>query len=203
MISLDYVDVHNMENAIRGMRNPLESYSKSDSVFEYSDGRKELQIGSNDLSLALQLIKAGNSHSKFLRQILVSMDITAPLYWWSQMDQYKVATVTNSTSKMHTIHKNKITPDLFSLDTINPFDIAMCEHLEYLREMYIDTKDKEYWRRLIQRLPSSFNQTRTWTGNYQVLREVIQTRKNHKLEEWVVFCDLLSNCLPYPELITN
>jgi len=200
MIKVEDIAVYNIDAAIRGMRHPLESYSDSDSQFHADSCHFEL--GENDRKLALKLIKAGTDHSKFMRQIFVSMDITAPLYWWKEMDQYKVSTVTNSTSTMHTIHKKGITTDLFSFDEIKQVDIDYCEYLEGLRQSYIKTKDKKYWRELIQRLQSSFNQKRTWTGNYQILRNIQSGRQNHKLIEWVNFCNEFI-MLPCNELILN
>lgn len=199
MIKVSDIAVYNMANAFRGMRHPLESYEESDSIL-YQDPYKFV-LGDKDRKLALKLIKAGSDHSKFMRQILVSVDITAPLYWWKEMDTYKVSTVANSTSTMHTIHKNGITTDLFSFDEVKGIDIDYCVYLESLRQQYIQTKDKKYWRELIQRLQSSFNQKRTWTGNYQILRNIQGGRSNHKLTEWQEFC-MLFNELPYNELIT-
>lgn len=199
MIKIEDIAVYNMENAIRGMRHPLESYTESDSTISFYPYK--FTLGEKDRKLAFKLIKAGSDHSKFMRQIFISIDITAPLYWWKEMDQYKVSTTTNSTSTMHTIHKKGIiNTDLFSFDEIDSDDIELCAYLEKLRTMYIETKDKKYWRKLIQRLPSSFNQKRTWTGNYQILRNIQNGRPNHKLIEWREFCKEFDN-LPHNELI--
>ena len=207
MIKVENIAVNNFEGAIRGMRNPLNSWKKMDSIFESNN----IILGPNDLGLAQRLIKSGTDHSKFLRQIFVSMDITAPLYWWKEMDTYKVGTVANSTSTMHTIYKSPITKDKFSFDNNNlpvlgyTYDVyindvlTMCENL---RKQYCATEDKRYWRALIQLLPNAWNQTRTWTANYQVLRNIYNSRKNHKLSEWHTFCEEIEK-LPYSkELIT-
>lgn len=207
MIKVENIAVSNFEGAIRGMRNPLNSWKKMDSIFESNN----IIFGPNDLGLAQRLIKSGTDHSKFLRQIFVSMDITAPLYWWKEMDTYKVGTVANSTSTMHTIYKSSITKDKFSFDNNNlpvlgyTYDVyindvlTMCENL---RKQYCTTGDKRYWRALIQLLPNAWDQTRTWTSNYQVLRHIYHSRKNHKLSEWHTFCEEIEK-LPYSkELIT-
>jgi len=201
MIKVEKISVMNFENALRGMRNPLESWDQSDSY--YDNG--QYIIGPNDLSLALKLIKAGSDHSKFVRQVFVSMDITAPLYWYKEFDTYKISTVANSTSTMHTIHKTKITPELFSVEKINNSSYIVfnnyCNHLELLRRQYLETKDKDIWNMLIQMLPSSFNQTRTVTMNYAVLSNIYKSRLHHKLSEWLDFCKVIER-LPYNELIT-
>ena len=252
--------VYNFENAFRGMRNPKNSWSKSDSFFnivqidsypyeseiadkwvkafrpdlnwpeeftdegctlaeEYADkliknGVLRLNdnddvadlafIGPQDMRLAQTLIKAGPEHRKFLRQIFVSVDITAPLYWWKQMDQYKIGTVTDSTSTMHKLTSKPITLDCFETDDMNPNlvyytipeygglaknDIGMLadfmiEQLEFLRQKYLETKDKRYWKELVRWLPESWLQTRTWTANYEILHTIANQRKNHKLNEW-------------------
>lgn len=207
MIKVENIAVSNFEGAIRGMRNPLNSWKKMDSIFESNN----IILGPNDLGLAQRLIKSGTDHSKFLRQIFVSMDITAPLYWWKEMDTYKVGTVANSTSTMHTIYKSPITKDKFSFDNNNlpvlgyTYDVyindvlTMCENL---RKQYCATEDKRYWRALIQLLPNAWNQTRTWTANYQILRHIYNSRQNHKLSEWHTFCEEIEK-LPYSkELIT-
>jgi hypothetical protein len=197
MISVDSISVMNIENAICGMRNPMGSWAKSDSYDDF--------IGPCDLQLAKSLVLAGTDHSKFMRQIFVSMDITAPRYWWAEMDQYKVSTATNSESTMHCLHKTPITVNLFSYEYIAKDSMELfeeyCEHLEILRQTFNETKDRDVWKTLIQMLPASFNQMRTWTGNYQVLRNVYHARKNHKLQEWYDFCKVIDK-LQYSELIT-
>jgi len=196
MLKTDYTKVYNWENAIRGLRHPLESYNISDSEF-LSNGDISF-LGENDKKLMKQLIKAGSDHRKFLRQILVSVDITAPLYWWKEASTYKVGTVANSTSTMHCIHKKPFTRDMFSFD--GGLDIKEIDELiglyEDLRVNYIETKDKKYWRTLIQLLVSSFNQTRMMTMNYEVLLNMYHSRKAHKLTEWHTFCDWCET-LPY------
>lgn len=205
MIKVDNIETFNFEGALRGMRNPLASWDQSDSrwVFNYVD---EYIIGEKDLALALKLIKAGSDHSKFMRQIFISMDITAPLYWWKEFDTYKVGTVSNSTSTMHTIHKTEITPELFSVEKLDKDSHEIfsdyCYYLEHLRSEYIKTKDKDIWDQLIQMLSSSFNQTRTVTLNYAVASNIYPSREFHKLSEWREFCKVIDS-LPYSQLITG
>jgi len=210
MIKVENINVFNFDGALRGMRNPLESWDQSDSYWKYNSELRsgmEYIIGPNDLSLALKLIKAGSDHSKFIRQVFVSMDITAPLYWWKEFDTYKIGTVANSTSTMHTIHKTKIAPDpkLFSIEKLDKESYEVfsdyCYYLEHLRNAYLKTKSKETWNQLIQMLPSSFNQTRTITMNYAVLSNMYHSRKSHKLSEWLDFCKVIEG-LPYSQLIT-
>lgn len=197
--------VYNFEGAIRGARNPLESWSKSDSTFDIPPQGKTI-LGKNDLGLMQRLIKAAvhdghESHNKFMRQIMVCVDITAPMYWWSEFDTYKVGTVANSTSKMHKIHSTPITEDLFSFDHVTLCDIgkAFLNELEALRCKFNETKDKKYWYALIQLLPESFNQTRTVTMNYENIRNMYFQRRNHKLTEWSgSFIDWVKS-LPYAE----
>ena len=246
-------DVWGFQHAIRGMRNPKNSWNKSDSLFEiayieqmeadwevassYVDANEKYDfqseydkyyeaqekyadwllkngvlkdqnecfsyafIGPNDMKLAQTLIKAGPEHRKFLRQIFVSVDITAPLYWWKQMDQYKIGTVTDSTSTMHKLTSKPITLESFEIDDFNPEivyyeildaqnDIGMLadfiiEQLEFLRQKYLETKDKRYWKELVRWLPESWLQKRTWTANYEVLYSIVLQRGHHKLEtEW-------------------
>lgn len=193
----------NFENSIRGMRNPLESWDQSDSYFN----KGQYIIGPNDLSLALKLIKAGSDHSKFMRQILVCMDITAPLYWWKEFDTYKVATVANSTSTMHKLGTRELTVDDFSFDVIDAYVLGVLDHVNYLAREWRKIKNtepetaKKIWRMLIQHLPDSFLQRRTWTGNYAVLSNMHHSRNFHKLSEWSSdFCDVIER-LPYSELI--
>ena len=201
MIYVENVEVSNFSGAIRGMRNPLESWSKSDS--EYVSN--EYVIGTVDLDLAKRLISSGSDHSKFMRQIFVSMDITAPIYWWKEMDTYKVATVANSTSTMHKLMSTPITLDKLSIEPEGEEEEKAVEeilsYIESLRKKYVETKDKHIWRLIIQLLPSGWNQTRTWTANYQTLRNIYFARKNHKLSEWLEFCEFIES-MPYSELIT-
>lgn len=219
MINISNIDVYNFENAFRGLRNPMNSWDKSDSdcshcmkINKHRDCEScDIYIGPNDLKLAQRMIKGGSSESKFLRQIFVSMDIDAPLYWWKEMDTYKVATVANSCSTMHKISSTSITEDCFSIDadikdlSLNNSEKQVKEYIEeiisfceLLRLKYLETKDKKYWRALIQILPESWNQKRTWTANYQVLRKIYQERLNHKLVEWHEFCKAIME-LPYAE----
>jgi hypothetical protein len=194
MIKVENIDVMNLQGAFRGMRNPKESWDKSDSTLVRSYGPKDgFLAGSEDLALAAKLANAGSDHSKFLRQIFVSVDITAPIYWWKEMDTYKVATVSNSCSTMHKITASPINMELFSFDeNLKDFNnhfwmacqstVAACENL---RQLYIETKDKRYWRALVQLLPESWNQKRTWTANYATIRAIRNSdRKIHKLDEW-------------------
>ncbi len=186
----------NFENAIRGARNPMNSWDKMDS--HYEDG--QYILGPNDLSLAKRLCKAGRDHRKFIRQIIVSADINAPLYWWKEFDTYKVGTVANSTSTMHRIHSRPFEPDQFSTDDMSSRTREKMEdliaYLEELRGIYNATKEKQVWMDIIQLLPSSYNQMRTCTFNYEVLSNMYHARKNHKLSEWHAFCDYVKT-LPY------
>lgn len=195
---------------MRGLRNPLESWKKSDSVFDSGLDN----IGPNDLNLAQRMIKAGDSDSKFLRQIFVSVDITAPLYWWKEADTYKIGTTANSTSTMHKLASTPITLDCFETDDFNS-DLVLypnngiqgdffmkdafqnvIEYCETLRQKYNETKDKRYWKELIRLLPEGWLQTRTWTANYAVLRNMYFQRRNHKLTEWHQFCNWIETSLP-------
>ena len=189
--------VMNMDNAIRGARNPMNSWDRMDS---YYDDNHNYVLGENDLSLAKRLCKAGSDHRKFIRQIMVSVDITAPLYWWKEYDTYKVATVANSTSTMHKIHTKTFELDDFSHDHMTEESKEQfqkwIEYLESVRIQYIETKDKKYWYDLIQLLPSSYNQLRTCTLNYETLSNIYHARKNHKLNEWHTLCDWIKT-LPY------
>lgn len=197
MIKLERTSVMNLENAIRGARNPLNSWGRMDSAYD-EDGNYVL--GPNDLGLAKRLRKAGSDHRKYIRQVFVSVDITAPLYWWKEYDTYKIATVANSTSTMHKIHSKPFELDDFSHDHLTPEGLAfmetIVEHLEEIRLRYMDTKDKAYWYALIQLLPSSYNQMRTCTLNYETLINIYFARRNHKLTEWHTFCDWIAG-LPY------
>ncbi len=190
MIKFENTNVMNFDGAIRGMRNPLNSWNKSDSY--WNNGRRTYHIGENDLDLARRLIKAGSDHRKFLRQIFVSVDITAPLYWWKEFDTYKVDTVSNSCSTMHKIHAKEFTIDDFSYDhckddpIVENYIIATLRILNRAREQFLQTNDKAFWWDMIQLLPSSYNQKRTVTLNYETLRNIYGSRRNHKLDEWSI-----------------
>ncbi|MBQ7386627.1 MAG: hypothetical protein IJW03_00500 [Clostridia bacterium] len=197
MLVADRITVMNFENAIRGARNPLNSWGRMDSSYdEYGD----YVLGENDISLASRLAKAGSDHRKFLRQIFVSMDITAPLYWWKEFDTYKVGTVANSTSTMHKIHAKPFGREDFSCDKMSPDALAVLDgvidYLESERVKFIETKDKQHWHNMIQMLPSSYNQLRTVTLNYEVLINIYYARRHHKLAEWHVLCEEIE-MLPY------
>ncbi len=201
MITLQHISVMNFDNAVRGMRNPLSSWEKGDSCYD-ADG--SFILGENDASLAKKLCEAGSDHRKFIRQIFVSVDITAPLYWWKEFDTYKVATVANSTSTMHKIHAKAFAREDFSTDhmdedTLIAFD-GVIAYLEGLRGKYLETKDKRYWYDMIQFLPSSYNQMRTVTLNYETLTNIYYARRYHKLDEWHTFCDMICG-LPYAALM--
>lgn len=197
MLKTERIAVMNFENAIRGARNPLNSWARSDSFY---NEKGQYVLGSNDLDLAKRLRNAGSDHRKYLRQIFVSMDITAPMYWWKEFDTYKVGTVANSTSTMHKIHAAPFTADDFSCERMSEatraqFD-AVIAYLEDLRVRYNQTKDKALWIDMIQFLPSSYNQMRTVTMNYENLINIYHARKNHKLSEWHVLCADIEK-LPY------
>jgi hypothetical protein len=198
MIDFNRVYVMNLENAIRGARNPMNSWARSDS---YYDENGQYILGENDLSLAKRLRNAGTSdHRKYLRQVMLSVDITAPMYWWKEYDTYKVATVANSTSTMHKIHSKPFELDDFSHDhlTENGLKVlkGLVDEMEKIRLEYVETKDKALWYDLIQLLPSSYNQMRTCTLNYETLINIYKSRKHHKLEEWRRFCEWIET-LPY------
>jgi len=200
MIKVEQIDTWGIEHAVRGMRNPMNSWDKSDSFKNETDIAYYFRIGSNDLGLMKKLIKAGQSHRKFLRQIFVSMDITAPLYWWKEFDTYKVGTVANSCSTMHTITNKEFTLDDFSREHLN-FITRGClgdviKQLNICREYYIRYKDKDSWWQIIQLLPSSYNQKRTVTMSYENVFNIIEQRTGHKLDEWRMFIEVLKN-LPY------
>ena len=219
MIKIEETEVFGWKASIRGMRNAFESWDKSDSLFN------PFVIGANDLELMKKLSKAGNDHAKFLRMINVTCDITAPLYWWKEFDTYKVGTVANSCSTMHTIHKREFTLDDFSCEHLgdewDEEDDNMYEHsnsivyyggeygntpknilefiveaLNHYRKMFLETKNKYYWWQIIQLLPTSYNQKRTVQMNYQVLKNMYHSRKNHKLDCWREFCNWCET-LPY------
>lgn len=209
MIKIEKTDVFGWESAVRGMRNPMNSWEKSDSTFlpvNAPPAEYVPEIGDNDLSLMKKLVKAGADHSKFMRMINVTCDITAPLYWWKEYDTYKVGTVANSCSTMHKIHAKEFTLDDFSHEHLAP---AVIDHLHktidilnLYRSFYNDIKSKSSWYQMIQLLPSSYNQKRTVQLNYAVLRNMYHSRKNHKLDEWRTFCEWVES-LPYSELITE
>lgn len=230
MISFENTDVYGFEAAIRGMRNPLNSWDKSDSAkpdWCNLDGTcPPYQIGENDMGLMTKLVKAGDEHAKFMRMITVTVDITAPLYLWKEICTYRVGVVMNSCSTMHTIHKKEFDWDDFSFECIPcdaeerteiPCEImgtdvtclytyeiatAMIFGLNWLREKYLETGDKKYWYQMIQLLPSSYNQRRTVQLNYAVLRNIYRQRKGHKLDEWQAFREWAEE-LPYSNLITE
>ena len=204
MISLSNAVVFGWHSAIMGMRNPMNSWAKSDSVF-YNDF--SCKIGQNDLDLMKTLIKSGTEHRKFTRMIHVQMDIEAPLYWWKEFETYKIGTVANSCSTMHKIHSKEFTVDDFSHEHIEELDgdeynmsydwlLRTVDTLNYYRTKYLNTKDKKYWWQMIQLLPSSYNQLRTVDLNYEVLLNQYFQRKDHKLDEWRIYCEQIK-CFPY------
>ena len=204
MLTTANTEVMNLLAAMRGARNPLNSWNRMDSRL---DEAGNCILGPNDLDLAMRLARAGSDHRKFLRQVFVSVDITAPLYWWKEFDTYKVGTVANSTSTMHKIHARPFERSDFSTDQMTPETLARMDiligWLEELRLRFVETKDKAYWYDLIQLLPSSYQQMRTCTLNYENLINIYHARKNHKLEEWHVFCRWIES-LPYAaELIVQ
>ena len=197
MIKLERTSVMNFENALRGARNPLSSWAKSDSCYGENG---EFVIGEIDLSLAHRLAVSGSDHRKYLRQVFVSVDITAPIYWWKEFDTYKVGTTANSTSTMHRIHSKEFSRDDFSTDHMTEGALGaldnMISFLEESRIKFTETKDKKYWYDIIQLLPSSYNQMRTVTLNYENLINMYYARRSHKLDEWHTFCDWIRS-LPY------
>ena len=197
MLKVDHISVMNLENAIRGARNPLNSWGRMDSSY---DEEGNFILGENDISLAHRLAVAGSDHRKFLRQVIVSMDITAPLYWWKEFDTYKVGTVANSTSTMHKIQAKQFVRDDFSHDRLTPDAIELLDtliaYLESERLKYLETKEKAHWHNMIQLLPSSYNQLRTVTLNYEVLINIYYARRTHKLAEWHTLCEAIEK-LPY------
>lgn len=209
MIKIENTDVYGWEAAIRGMRNPMNSWEKSDSEWTHfpewrmiaqTDSELSFVIGKNDLKLMKSLSKAGNDHGKFLRMINVTVDITAPLYWWKEFDTYKVGTVANSCSTMHKIHTKEFTMDDFSHEHLTPWnETVLCNlivELNASRDQYLRTKNKDDWWQMIQLLPSSYNQKRTVQLNYQVLKSMYFARRNHKLDEWHTLCEWMEG-LPY------
>ena len=198
MLTTERSAVMNFEGAIRGARNPMNSWSRMDSSY---DENGNFVLGPNDLDLAKRLAHAGSDHRKFLRQIFVTVDITAPLYWWKEFDTYKVGTTANSTSTMHKIHAKEFTRDDFSCDRMDEGGLAMLDnviaYLENERQKFLaDKNDKQAWHNMIQTLPSSYNQMRTVTLNYENLINMYYARRNHKLAEWHTLCDWILS-LPY------
>ena len=214
MIRIEHVEVHGWEMAIRGMRNPLNSWEKSDSYYGMVEDPEPINpcdwadfiIGPNDLGLMHRLAAAGSDHRKFMRMIMVGMDITAPLYWFKEFDTYKVGTVANSCSTMHTIHTKEFTLDDFSHEHLLDANLKalnmLISHLNACRELFNATKGKVFWQQMIQLLPTSYNQKRTVLLNYEVLRNIYHARRHHKLDEWHGFCDMVET-LPHAELITG
>lgn len=223
MLKIENAEVMGFEHAIRGMRNPLNSWKKSDSEwvpYDYDQETErdiyEYEIGDNDLDLMKRLRKAGTDHRKYMRMITVYLDITAPLYWWKEFDTYKVGTVANSCSTMHKIQAKEFTLKDFSCEHLydgwttegdvlavpNSMEVltSTIDILNQYREIYLTTKEKRYWWQLIQLLPSSYNQKRTVMLNYEVLANMYKSRRNHKLDEWHVLCDWIET-LPHSELI--
>lgn len=208
MINVKCIETMGWTHAIRGMRNPLNSWNKSDTVCgEYYGGKEVLthydvpRIGRNDLSLMKRLFKGGTEHRKYLRMIFVSMDITAPLYWWKEFDTYKVGTTANSCSTMHKLTAKEFTIEDFSFEDCDRWTkdvVCSCiiNALNMNRSKYLETKDKELWRQMIQLLPSSYNQKRTVTMNYENVYTILRQRQGHKLDEWDEFCSILKH-LPY------
>lgn len=209
MIKITNAEVFGWDAAIRGMRNPMNSWDKSDSKhWRETIVGHEVEyrvVGRDDLTLMKKLVKAGADHAKFMRMINVTMDITAPLYWWSEYDTYKVGTVANSCSKMHKIADKEFALDDFSHEHLMQGGLEciknLCKDLNMCREQYLAKHDKEWWWQMIQLLPSSYNQKRTVQLNYAVLRNMYHARRNHKLDEWRDFCSWVES-LPYAELIT-
>ena len=210
MIKVENIDTWGFEHAIRGMRNPLNSWSRSDSSFGYEAYSGEfvpdLKIGENDLKLMRQLYVGGQPHRKYLRQIFAVMDITAPLYWWKEFDTYKVGTTANSCSTMHKIAAKEFTLDDFSTEHLVGKSVAALQNvldvMNLEREHYLATKDKDCWWQLIQLLPSSYNQRRTVSMTYENVMNMLDYREGHKLDEWREFCKILKQ-LPYVEVIRD
>lgn len=197
-VQMSYTDMNSIMWAVTAMRHPFESYDKSDTryIYNFKFNENAMVLGDNDLKLMHKLINAGGSHSKFLRVITCHMDINAPLYWWKEFDTYKVGTVSNSTSTMHSITKREFTKEDFSFEHTEVEENvieSILSTLNDLRDKYLATKDKKYWYSIIQLLPSSYMQLRTISTNYQVLKHIYEDRHNHKLQEWRDFCVYLEN----------
>ena len=232
MILIDNIVTQGWEAAIRGMRNPMNSWDKSDSIVETITETRDAvtnepagcdilnHVGPNDRKLMMNLVRSGSDHSKFMRMINVTMDITAPLYWWKEFDTYKVGTVRNSCSTMHKIHAKKFEVEDFSCDHLETFKETLdngetimyqtenwlktvINQLNWARDRFIKTNDKKYWWIMIQLLPSSYKQKATVQMNYAVLRNMYHSRKNHKLDEWRTFCDTIKGELYFSSLITE
>lgn len=217
MVKIEHIETYGWEAAIRGMRNPLNSWDKSDSSWEWVEDESPINpndpgmmyiVGVDDLKLMKSLVKAGSDHGKFMRMIGISMDITSHQAWWAEFDTYKVATVRNSCSKMHTIHVKAFEPDDFSHEGIDEVGgttkvqfMNVLAELEYLRQTFNRTQERKYWRAIIELLPSGYNLRATVTLNYAVARNQYHARKAHKLDEWHDYCAALET-LPYAELIT-
>ena len=203
MIEIQNTAVMNIEGAIRGARNPMNSWARSDS---YTDAEGVFRLGDADLDLACRLIHSGTDHRKFIRQIFVSVDVSAPLYWWKEADQYKVGTVTDSCSTMHKIHAKPFSRADFSCDRMTPTALACLDHiiavLEERRQVFVAEKERAAWDDMIQLLPSSYMQMRTCTLNYENLLNIYFARRTHKLPEWHVFCDWILT-LPYMDAFTQ
>ncbi len=197
MIKIEKTSVMNLDNAIRGARNPLNSWARSDS---YYDENRNFHLGEADLGLAHRLAVSGSDHRKYLRMVFVSVDVTAPLYWWKEYDTYKVGTVANSTSTMHRIHSKPFSRDDFSCDRMSEGALerldSVIEYLEDVRLKFVETKERQLWDDMIQLLPSSYNQTRTCTLNYENLINIYYARRAHKLPEWHEYCRWIES-LPY------
>lgn len=217
MITVDNIQICGWMPAIRGMRNPKNSWEKSDTMFDVSlhasEGQSSIvnengvpDIGENDLKLMKMLAKGGPVHGKYKRMITVYMDITAPLYWWKEFDTYKVGTVADSCSTMHKIHSKKLTLEDFSTEHLDEASLSVLQSLIDVmnknRFKFVKEKNKDNWWQMIQLLPTSFNQTRTVLLNYEVLTNMYYSRKTHKLDEWRDFCEMIKS-LPYSELILN
>lgn len=213
MIKIENTEVYGFEAAIRGMRNPMNSWSRSDSdcktIIRDNGKYAEDFIGDNDLKLMRQLAKSGPVHAKYRRMITVTCDITAPMFWWAEFDTYKVGTVRNSCSKMHKIHSKELLNEDFSCEGCREIGswatlcfVTVQSTCNKLREKYNETKEKKYWRALIELLPESYNQRATVQLNYEVLAGMYYWRKDHKLDEWHTFCEWVES-LPYSEIITG
>lgn len=202
MLKIENVSTSGWKAAIRGMRNPKNSWAQIDSAVVNGNG---FVVGNNDYDLMYKLASAGTDHGKFMRMIHVQCDVTAPLYWWKEADQYKVGTVTDSCSTMHKIHAKEFTLDDFSREHLNDesteYLSELVDLLNRYRELFLKDKNKSWWWQMIQLLPSSYNQLRTWDLNYAVLQNIYHARRNHKLDEWHTFCDWIES-LPYSDLIT-
>ena len=206
MLKIENVEVYGWEAAIRGMRNPLNSWARSDSTWNAFGAADGFAVGDEDFDLMMKLADGGSSHAKYRRMITVTLDINAPLYWWKEFDTYKVGTVANSCSTMHKIHSRDLTLDDFSTDHLKHeaigHMIVTIDILNWYRKKYLETKEKDMWWQMIQLLPTSYNQRRTVLLNYEVLAAIYRDRRHHKLDEWHVVCDWIES-LPYSEIITG